>query len=100
MPPLRVRAGLRYQRNAFQAGFEANRVTRQERVFDGETDTAGYGLLKLFASYSLQAGRAVHTFTARLDNATNELYRNHLSLIKELVPEVGRSAKIVYGVTF
>jgi hypothetical protein len=39
----------------------------------------------------MTAGRAVHTLTFRLDNATNELYRNHLSFIKDLVPEMGRS---------
>ena len=42
----------------------------------------------------------MHTFTARLDNATNELYRNHLSLIKDFVPEMGRNFKLVYAVRF
>ena len=31
---------------------------------------------------------------------TNELYRNHLSLIKDLVPEMGRNFKAVYSVGF
>ena len=62
--------------------------------------TAGYGLVKLFASYSFTSGRATSTITARLDNATNELYRNHLSLIKDFVPEMGRNFKVVYGVKF
>ena len=35
----------------------------------------------------------MHTITARLDNVTNELYRSHLSLIKDLVPEMGRNFK-------
>jgi iron complex outermembrane receptor protein len=42
----------------------------------------------------------VHTFTVRLDNATDELYRNHLSYIKDLAPEAGRSLKGVYGLRF
>ena len=42
----------------------------------------------------------MHTVTARLDNATNELYRNHLSLIKDFVPEMGRNFKLVYSVRF
>jgi iron complex outermembrane recepter protein len=66
----------------------------------GETPTAGYNLLKLFASYSIAAGGAVHTFTARLDNATNELYHNHLNYLKDLAPEVGRDFKVVYNVKF
>jgi iron complex outermembrane receptor protein len=100
MPPLRVKGGLRYQWNAFQAGGEITGTARQGRVFDRETETAGYGLLKLFAAYSFQTGKAVSTLTARLDNATNELYRNHLSYIKDFVPEMGRNLKVVYGVKF
>ena len=55
--------------------------------------TDGYTLLKLYGSYSFNGGGAVHTITARLDNATNELYRNHLSLIKDFAPEMGRNFK-------
>jgi iron complex outermembrane receptor protein len=100
MPPLRFRGGLRYQRNAFQAGGEVRTVAKQERLFSTETPTDGYGLLRLFASYSFAQGPVAHTITARLDNATNELYRNHLSLIKDLAPEIGRNVKLLYNVKF
>ena len=40
------------------------------------------------------------TVTARADNLTNTLYRNHLSLIKDLVPEMGRNFKLLYNVKF
>jgi iron complex outermembrane receptor protein len=69
-------------------------------VFGEETTTDGYTLLRLFAVYSVQAGRAVHTITARLDNVTDELYRNHLSYIKDLAPEMGRNFKVLYNVRF
>ena len=55
---------------------------------------------RLFASYSFGQGAVAHTLTARLDNVTNELYRNHLSLIKDLVPEMGRNFKLLYNVKF
>jgi iron complex outermembrane receptor protein len=100
IPPLRVRGGLRYQYNAFQAGGEVTAAARQDRVFGDETPTGGYELLRLFASYSFDAGGAVNTITARLDNATNELYRNHLSFIKHLVPEMGRNFRVLYTVRF
>jgi iron complex outermembrane receptor protein len=100
IPPFRFRGGLHYQRNAFQAGGEVTAVAKQNRVFGEETPTDGYNLLKLFASYSFGTQRAASTITARLDNATNELYRNHLSLIKDFVPEMGRSFKLVYSVRF
>lgn len=100
IPPLRLRAGLRYQKNAFQAGGELISAAKQERVFTTETTTDGYNLLKLFASYTFMTGPSVSTLTARLDNGTNELYRNHLSFIKDFVPEMGRNFKVVYGVRF
>ena len=100
MPPLRLRTGLRYERNALQVGGEVVAVRRQDRVFGAETETPGYALLKLFASYSFLIGNTVSTITARLDNATDRLYRNHLSLIKDVVPEMGRNLKLIYKVQF
>jgi len=42
----------------------------------------------------------LHTITARLDNATDNLYRNHLNYLKDLLPEVGRSVKVIYAMGF
>ena len=100
IPPLRGRLGLKYQRNALQLGGEIVGVSKQDRVFGEETPTAAYGLLKFFASYAFTTGGVTSTVTARLDNATNELYRNHLSLIKDYVPEMGRNFKLVYALRF
>ena len=100
VPPFRAKAGARYQRNAFQAGGEVTAAASQGRVFGAEAPTDGYTLLKLFASYSFLTGDVLHTVTARADNVTDELYRNHLSLIKHLVPEIGRNFKLLYNVKF
>jgi iron complex outermembrane receptor protein len=100
IPPTRFRGGLRYQRGALQAGGEVIAVAKQDRVFGEETLTDGYTLLKLFAAYSFGSDRVLNTISARLDNATNELYRNHLSLIKDFVPEIGRNFKLTYSVRF
>jgi iron complex outermembrane receptor protein len=100
IPPLRFRGGLRYQYNALQAGGELRAVATQDRLFPTETETDGYQLLRLFASYTFGQRNVAHTVTARLDNATNELYRNHLSLIKDLAPEMGRNFKLLYNVKF
>ncbi len=100
MPPFRSQIGLRYQRNAFQTGGTVIVTAKQDRLFTNETETDGYALLRLYAAYSVQAGRMVHTITGRVDNVTDELYRNHLSLIKDLAPEMGRNVKLLYNVTF
>ena len=100
IPPFRFRGGLRYQRDAFQVGGEVIAAAEQDRVFGAEEPTEGYQLLKLFASYSFATGGATSTITARFDNVTDELYRNHLSLIKQFVPEMGRNFKLLYNVRF
>lgn len=100
IPPMRLIAGLRYQHGAFQGGGEVLAAARQDRVFGEETPTGGYGLLKLFASYSFHHAGLVHTVTARVDNLTNERYRNHLSYVKDLVPEMGRDVRVVYSLRF
>ncbi|HEX6162729.1 MAG TPA: TonB-dependent receptor [Vicinamibacterales bacterium] len=100
IPPYRVLAGLTYQRNAFQIGGSAQIVSDQNRVFGEELPTEGYTTAKFFATYSFTAGGVLNTITARLDNATDKLYRNHLNYLKDLLPEVGRSFKLVYSVGF
>ncbi len=100
MPPFRVLGGLHYQRSAFQVGGEVTAVADQDRIYPPETPTDGYALLKLFGSWSFVRAGVVNTITARLDNVTDELYRNHLSLIKDFVPEMGRSFKVVYSIEF
>jgi iron complex outermembrane recepter protein len=108
MPPLRGRAGVRLQKNAFQGGVDGVFTAKQDRIFAiatpeglvGETPTDGYNLMKLYASYSFGSGRATNTVTARLDNATDTLYRNHLNYLKDLAPEMGRNFRVVYAVKF
>jgi iron complex outermembrane recepter protein len=113
MPPLRGRIGVRYQKNAFQAGFQETLTAKQDRIYVvdspegsvGEIPTDGYNLLKLFASYSFGNARTVNTITARLDNVTNATYVNHLNYLKDVLlehgySEGGRDFRIVYSVKF
>jgi iron complex outermembrane receptor protein len=108
MPPLRGRFGVRFQRNAFQAGVDGIFTATQDRIFTvegdegpiGETPTDGYNLFKLYAAYSFGTGRTTSTLAVRLDNAGNALYRNHLNYLKDLAPEMGRDFRVVYTVGF
>ena len=108
IPPMRSRLGARYQSNAFQLGGEAVLTAKQDRVFSittasgsvSETATEGYRVVRAFASYSLLAGKSMSTITARVENAADTSYRNHLNLLKDFAPEMGRNFRIVYTVKF
>ena len=108
VPPLRGLAGLHIRRNAFEAGIDTTFTAKQDRVYAlgfggttlGETPTDGYNLAKVFASYTFGSGTAANTITARLDNATNALYHNHLNYLKDLAPEMGRNFAVVFSTRF
>lgn len=100
IPPFRVIAGLRYQRSGFQFGGSVTAFADQRRVFGAETPTPGAALLKFFGSYSFAAGGVTNTITARLDNAADKRYFNHLNFLKDVLPEIGRNFKVIYSVSF
>ncbi len=62
--------------------------------------TPGYGLLNAGLGYRWFPGDRVHSVTVRITNLTNELYRNHLSRIKELSPEPGLGVTLTYEASF
>ena len=63
----------------------------QDRLFRNETETAGYTLLNLNASYVLARSHYAHVLSFSGLNLTDELYRRHTSFIKDFAPLPGRS---------
>jgi iron complex outermembrane recepter protein len=100
IPPLHGRVSLDVPWGGFTVSPEVVWAARQSRVFRDETDTAGYALFNLTASYVLPRPHFAHIFSISGRNLTNELYRRHTSFIKDLAPEMGRSLRISYGVRF
>ena len=100
IPPFRVLTGLTYRKNAFQVGGSVSIVSDQTRVYGAELPTGGYTTGRVFGSYSFNKGGVLNTITARLDNATDARYRNHLNYLKDVLPEIGRTFKLVYTVSF
>ena len=100
IPAARLVAGLTYQRGGFQVGTSVTSIADQKRVYGDETPTTGAALGRVFASYVFQGGGVLNTVTARFENVTDKLYRNHLNYLKDVLPEIGRSFKLVYSVGF
>ena len=100
IPPLRGRAGLDFRLGNLSVKPELLLADAQTRIFSTETRTAGYALFNLGATYTLPRQHFAHIFGVNLFNAGDRLYRNHLSFIKDLAPEIGRGVRVTYTVRF
>ncbi len=100
IPPARFRLGLDIQYKNLNLRPEAFFATSQNKTYPLETRTAGYGVLNLAASYVIPSSKYAHVFTFFGYNLTDKLYRNHLSFIKDLAPEIGRGVRFGYTIRF
>jgi len=100
IPPFRGKIGLEYLQNRFSFRPELELADRQNRTFNLETPTAGYAVVNLNSSYLIPTGTGLHQFTVNFFNISDRLYRNHLSFIKSLAPEIGRGVKLSYTFRF
>jgi iron complex outermembrane receptor protein len=100
IPPVRGRVGFdaRYKNFSFRP--ELVLSSAQNKIFPTETATAGYGVVNLLASYTIARAHDLHVFSVNLFNAGDNLYRNHLSFIKEFAPEIGRGVRFSYTIQF
>ncbi len=100
IPPFRGTASLDWRYKALSLRPEIILAAKQNRLFDNETPTAGYAVVNLVGAYSFITRRTLHIFSATGFNLNNKLYRNHLSFIKNIAPEIGRGARFSYTVRF
>lgn len=100
IPPMRGRVGLDWRYKAFDIKPEATFVKDQDRIFPTETRTAGYTLFDLSASYTIAKPHYAQVFSVNAFNLGDRLYRNHLSFIKDLAPEIGRGVRFSYTIRY
>ena len=100
IPPARARIGLDLHYKNLSVRPEAVFAADQNKVAPLETPTAGYGIINVAASYTIGRQHDAHIFTVSAYNLTDRLYRNHVSFIKDLVPEIGRGIRFGYTVRF
>lgn len=100
IPPLHGDVGARYERTNWFAGTDVRVADRQDRLGDFEDPTAGYAVIDLSSGIRFVQGNRLHAITLRVDNTLDTAYRNHLSRVKEIMPEPGRSIALVYRLVF
>jgi iron complex outermembrane receptor protein len=100
IPPMRARVGLDWRFNNFNVKPEAVFVKDQDRIFPTETRTAGYALFNVTGSYTFARPHYAQIFSVSAFNLGDRLYRNHLSFIKDLAPEIGRGVRFSYTLRY
>lgn len=96
IPPVRGRIGFDWNRGGFNLRPEVILSNRQWQIFPNETETAGYAVVNLMGNYTIATQHVAHMFGVNFFNAGDVLYRNHLSFIKSVAPEIGRGVRVSY----
>ena len=100
IPPARGRIGLdaRWRGFSFQPALVL--AAPQSQLYFNETRTPGYVVVNLSAGYVRAQTHVLHSFHVTVFNAADRLYRNHVSLIKQYAPEIGRGVRFAYTLRF
>lgn len=91
--PLRLGAGLQYQRNSFSARLDVLRAFAQNNTADNELKTDGYTNMSALVAYKLPIKFNMELF-AKANNLLNDEIREHASFLKDISPAGERSLVI------
>jgi iron complex outermembrane receptor protein len=100
IPPIQGRLAVAWEPSTWFVRGETVLASEQNRLGEFETPTDGYAIFEVAAGVRLTLGGRLHIVTATLENLTDEVYRNHLSRVKEIMPEAGRGLSVTYRVLF
>ena len=75
-----------------------SKVLDQKKISEFETMTPGYLLIDIFGSYSFKTNKGTHRLVFQVNNLLDKTYYNHLSKIKSIMPESGRSISFQYRI--
>lgn len=115
MPPAQGRVAVRHDAVRWFAGVGLHGALAQRRVpeappeaecpengcppLPGEfLDTDGFALLEASVGARLQVGGRFHSLTLSVDNLLDSVWYDHLSRIKTVAPQPGRSIRLLYRV--
>ncbi len=99
-PPLRGLLRATYQNPTYKAMIETRFAAKQTRLGEGDTPTAGYGVVNLGAGMRFARQRVVNNISLHCDNVFNRVYRDYLSVIKDFMPQPGRGFRVNYQVLY
>ena len=99
MPPDKIGLLFSTKSNKHLTGsVRISKVLDQKNISEFETITPGYLLIDFFGSYTFGSREGTHRLVFQINNLLDETYYNHLSKIKSIMPESGRSFSLQYRV--
>lgn len=99
-PPLRGLLRGTWQDERWMGMVEWRGAADQNRLGDGDTPTKGWGIVNLGAGIRIANGSLAHNVSVHCDNLFDRAYQDHLSVIKDFVPQPGRGVRLNYAVQF
>ena len=99
-PPLRGLLRATWQGTTWMGTIEWRGAARQTRLGDGDTPTAGYGVVNLGVGVRLVHRGLVSDLSLHGDNVFDRVYRDHLSVIKDFIPQPGRGIRLDYRLSY
>jgi iron complex outermembrane receptor protein len=100
IPPLHGSLRGTYQDRRYMGMAEWRFAASQTRLGDGDTPTSGYGLLNLGGGVRYVERGLVHNISLHCDNVFNRVYRDHVSVIKDFLPQPARGFRLNYELLY
>lgn len=100
IPPLHGFLRMTYQNSVYSGIIEWRLAASQTRLGQGDTYTAGYGVVNVGFGVRLVSGGLVNNISLHCDNLLNQMYRDNLSVIKDFIPMPGRGLRLNYDLMF
>jgi iron complex outermembrane recepter protein len=113
IPPLNGSLRARYEAPVFflMAGWDGARAQTRipspipspvapGQLIHPERPTPAHNLLNVGGGIRWDLAGRLHTITLQIDNATDAVWRDHLSRVKDVAPQPGRNAQLLYRVQF
>ena len=100
IPPARVGLGVALEHGPVSVHVDFMRVFGQEEAAELEFETDGYNDLRAYVGWDVEAGDMAFSVYLQGKNLTDDEQRKHTSLVKDLVPEPGRTIEAGVRVRF
>ena len=100
MPPDKIQISTTFDLEPLLFSLNFKNVSPQDRLGEFETKTDGFFIFDMNGSYTIHSSKVMHKFIFQIDNVFNEIYYNHLSRIKTIMPEKGQSFNVQYRISF